>query len=216
MNGGRPVTVALVDDHELIRDGICAFLARHSAEITVVGSTSNLAELRVSPGWGAAVVLLDLDLGDGTSVEDNARSLVDAGSAVVVVSVNDNAVAVRRAMRGGATGYVPKSAQSRDLVEAILAAAAGEPYMTRALALALVADDSGDRPDLSAQELRALKLYAGGMPLKQVAARMEVRIGTVKSYVDRVRRKYQEVGREASTKLDLHYRAIEDGHLPPL
>lgn len=214
MTGSDPVTVAVIDDHELIRDGIRAFLASHGVEIAVVASTANVAGLRRSPGWGADVVLLDLDLRDGTRVEDNTAAIVQGGSAVVIVSVNEEAVAVRRAMRGGATGYVPKSAQSQDLVDAIHSAARGEPYMTRSLALALIADDSADRPELSSQELTALKLYAGGMTLKQVARRMDVSIGTVKSYIDRVRGKYEKAGREAATKLELHWRAVEDGHLP--
>lgn len=209
------VSVALIDDHELVRDGIGAFLAGQDAAITVVASTANVAELRDGPGWGAQVVLLDLDLRDDTTVEDNTAALASGGSVVVVVSVNDEAATVRRAMRGGAMGYVPKSAQSSDLVDAILAAARGESFMTKALALALVADDSQDRPELSPQELRTLQLYAGGMPLKLVARRLDVQVGTVKSYVDRIRRKYEKSGREAATKLELHWRAVEDGYLPP-
>jgi DNA-binding NarL/FixJ family response regulator len=215
MTGLKPVTVALVDDHELVRDGIRAFLGSREAEIIVVASTADVAALRASQGWGADVVLLDLDLRDGSTVEDNIATIAAGGSAVVIVSVNEDAVAVRRAMRGGAMGYVPKSAQSSDLIDAILASARGESFMTRALALALVADDASDRPVLSPQEVRVLQLYAGGMPLKLVARRLDVQVGTVKSYVDRIRRKYGKAGREAATKLELHWRAVEDGYVPP-
>jgi DNA-binding NarL/FixJ family response regulator len=211
----KPVTVALVDDHELVRDGIRAFLGSRDAEIVVVASTADVAALRATPGWGADVVLLDLDLRDGIRVEDNIAVLVEAGSAVVIVSVNEDAAAVRRAMRAGAMGYVPKSARSTDLVDAIVASAAGEPFMTRALALALVTDDASDRPELSPQEVRVLQLYAGGMPLKLVARRLDVQVGTVKSYVDRIRHKYGKAGRDAATKLELHWRAVEDGYVPP-
>jgi two-component system, NarL family, nitrate/nitrite response regulator NarL len=215
MTGRDLVTVALVDDHELVRDGIRAFLGGLDTGIAVVASAADVAGLRGTPGWGADVVLLDLDLRDSTTVEDNTAALVSAGSAVVIVSVNEDAAAVRRAMRGGAMGYVPKSAQSSDLISAIRAAGGGEPFMTRALALALIADEASDRPELSPQEVRVLQLYAGGMPLKVVARRIDVQVGTVKSYVDRIRRKYQKAGREAATKLELHWRAVEDGYLPP-
>lgn len=214
MIGSGPVSVALVDDHELVRDGLRAFLGGR-AEVAVVASTPDVVELRHGTGWGADVVLLDLDLRDGSTVEDNITALVDSGSAVVIVSVNEDASVVRRAMRHGAIGYVPKSAQGSDLVDAILAAAAHEPFMTKALALALISDDAADRPELSPQELRTLQLYAGGMPLKLVARRLDVKVGTVKSYVDRIRQKYAKAGREAATKLELHWRAVEDGYLPP-
>ncbi|MGE3288169.1 MAG: response regulator [Pseudonocardia sp.] len=215
MSPAVPITVALIDDHELVREGLRAFLVGQHAPLRVVDSAPDVAGLRDGPGWGAQVVLLDLNLEDETSVEENITALVTAGSAVVVVSVNDEPGVVRRAMRGGALGYVPKSAQKDDLVDAILAAAQGESFMTRPLALALVADTSHDRPDLSPQELRTLQLYAGGMALKSVARRLGVQVGTVKSYVNRIRHKYEEAGRAATTRLDLHYRAVEDGYIPP-
>ena len=68
-------------------------------------------------------------------------------------------------------------------------------------------------PALSPQELRALTLYASGLPLKSVAWRLGVTVYTAKGYIDRVRQKYADVGREARTKLELHLRAVEDGWL---
>jgi DNA-binding NarL/FixJ family response regulator len=53
------------------------------------------------------------------------------------------------------------------------------------------------------------------MPLKSVARRMGLSEETVKQYVCRVREKYSRAGRAAPTKMDLYYRAVEDGHLPP-
>jgi DNA-binding CsgD family transcriptional regulator len=66
---------------------------------------------------------------------------------------------------------------------------------------------------LSPQELRALALYVSGLPLKSVARQMGVQYETAKSYLDRVRAKYAQVGREARTKVELRNRAVEDGHL---
>jgi DNA-binding NarL/FixJ family response regulator len=208
------ITVALVDGHELVRDGIAAWLARESASIRVVDATANVDALRAGPGWGAAIVLLDLDLGDNTTVEGNISALCSAGSKVIVVSEDETLATVRRTVQAGTLGYVPKSASALEMVEAITQVDQGATYMTRALALRLVAEPAEDRPTLSVQELRTLQMYAGGMPLKSVALRLRISEGAVKSYVDRIREKYQRAGRDAPTKIDLYRRAVEDGHLP--
>jgi DNA-binding NarL/FixJ family response regulator len=208
------ITIALVDDHELVRAGLVAWLAAHTDMIDVLASAPSIPDLRTGPGWGADVVLLDLNLGDGSAVADNIAALVAAGSRVVVVSENERPSAVEHALRAGALGYVPKSANAAAMVEAIEAVRDGATYMTQALALALLAAPAVRRPELSPRELRTLQLYAGGMPLKSVARRLGISEGAVKSYVDRIREKYLRVGREAPTKIDLYQRAVEDGFLP--
>ena len=65
------------------------------------------------------------------------------------------------------------------------------------------------------RKLRALQLYATGLPAKSVARKMAISEETVKQYLARVRDKYARAGRAAHTKLELYYRAVEDGHLPP-
>lgn len=208
------ITVALVDDHELVREGLVAWLAVRCADTVVLASTATVRELRDSAGWGVDVVLLDVNLGDGTTIEDNIAALSAAGSGVVVVSENETTAVVQQAVRAGALGYVPKSATAVEMVEAITHVHRGETYMTQALALALLAQNPGMLPKLSPQELRTLQWYAGGMPLKSVALRLGISEGAVKSYVDRIREKYEKVGRSAPTKIDLHRRAVEDGYLP--
>jgi two-component system, NarL family, nitrate/nitrite response regulator NarL len=207
------LTLALVDDHELVRQGLDAWLSASGPALTVLATAATVADLAGTAGWGADVVLLDLCLGDGSTVEDNIAALRSGGMQVVVVSQNDDPAVVRRSLRAGAAGYVPKSASAEEMTEAVDAAASGRTYMTESLAVALLTAPAERRPELSGQELRTLRMYAGGMPLKSVALRLQVRPDTVKSYVDRIREKYQAVGREAPTKIDLYRRAVEDGLL---
>ena len=98
--------------------------------------------------------------------------------------------------------------------EAVLTVAGGEPYLSPEWALALYGNDAWGVPSLAPREAEALKLYAAGLPLKLVARRMEISQETAREYLLRVRRKYAEVGRDAGTKSDLYYLAVEDGHLP--
>ena len=207
------VTVALVDDHELVRDGLVAWLAQSSPSITVMATAGSVAELRATSGWGADVVLLDVNLRDGSSLDDNVIALLSVGSKVLVVSEDDSSEVVRHTLAVGALGYVPKSVSAQEMADAVVEVSEGRISMSRALALALLRETPCVRPHLSRQERLTLELYAGGLPLKAVARRLDVGEGSVKSYVDRVREKYESVGRRAPTKVDLYRRAVEDGYL---
>jgi DNA-binding NarL/FixJ family response regulator len=161
------------------------------------------------------VVLLDLDLGDGTTPEGNVAAIRAAGPEILVLSASDRPVAVRAAMRAGARGYALKNEQADQIRSAIRAVAAGRDWISPRLAYIFATDDDAGRPTLSYQERRALQLYATGLPLKSVAKKMAISEETVKQYLGRVRQKYTLAGRAAPTKLELYHRAVEDGHLPP-
>ncbi|CAO5180350.1 putative two component response regulator [Frankia sp. AiPs1] len=206
------ITVAAVDDHPIVLRGLADLL--HSvADFTLIDTASSIDGLLGGPGARAQVILLDLDLGDGTKPPDNIRRLQAGERAVVVFSAAATAATVRGAMLAGACGYVPKTDDVEGLATAIRAAASGSGWVSPQLAFLLLTDDSPDRPTLSPKEVETLRLYATGMPLKTVARRMEVSPETAKQYIDRVRQKYRRVGRDAGTKIDLRKRAIEDGHL---
>jgi DNA-binding NarL/FixJ family response regulator len=208
------ITIAAVDDHPIVRRGLVGSLGS-MPDSRVLATASSLSELLAGPGREADVVLLDLDLGDGSELHDNIRRLLAADIAVVVFSPVAEPRTVRAAMRAGASSYVSKTDDIDDLARAIRAAAAGTGWISPQLAFLLLTDDAPDRPTLSAKEREALRLYAAGMPLKTVARRMNVATETAKQYIDRVRRKYREAGREAETKVDIYRRAIEDAHLDP-
>jgi two-component system, NarL family, nitrate/nitrite response regulator NarL len=208
------IDVAAVDDHPIVLDGITGWVTAAASGIRVVGTAATVDALLAGPGRRAHVVLLDLDLGDGTTVERNVAAVRAAGPAVLVLAASDKPLSVRTAIRAGALGYVLKSEEPSQVVAAIKAVAAGKDWISPRLAYIFATDDAPDRPILSPQETRALRLYATGMPMKSVARRMSLSEETVKQYVGRVREKYARAGRAAPTKLELYYRAVEDGHLP--
>jgi two-component system, NarL family, nitrate/nitrite response regulator NarL len=208
------IDVAAVDDHPIVLGGITGWVTAAASGIRVVGTAATVDALLAGPGRRAHVVLLDLDLGDGTTVERNVAAVRAAGPAVLVLAASDKPLSVRTAIRAGALGYVLKSEEPSQVVAAIKAVAAGKDWISPRLAYIFATDDAPDRPILSPQETRALQLYATGMPMKSVARRMSLSEETVKQYVGRVREKYARAGRAAPTKLELYYRAVEDGHLP--
>jgi len=212
-DAGR-IDVAVVDDHPIVLDGITGWVTVPDSGIEVVATAATVDAVLAGPGARADVVLLDLDLGDGTTAERNVAAILAAGPAVLVLSASDRPAAVRGAMRAGASGYVLKHEEAAELREAIRAVAAGEDWVSPRLAYILATDDAPDRPTLSAQETRALRLYATGLPMKSVARRLGIADETAKQYVRRVREKYAQANRAAPTKVDLYHRAVEDGHLP--
>ena len=209
------IDIALVDDHPIILDSAASWVTADQSDIRVVATAATVDALLAGPGRHAAVVLLDLDLGDGTSVADNVAAVLAAGPAVLVLSASDRPAAVRRAVRAGARGYALKSEPTDQVRSAIREVAAGRDWVSPRLAYIFATDDAADLPTLSHQERRSLQLYATGMPLKSVARKMAISEETVKQYLGRVREKYAGAGRAAPTKMDLYYRAVEDGHLPP-
>jgi two-component system, NarL family, nitrate/nitrite response regulator NarL len=210
----RFIDIAAVDDHPIILDSVASWVKADEGDIRVLGTAATVDALLSGPGRNAHVVLLDLELEDGTSVERNVTAIMAAGPAVLVLSASDKPLSVRASMRAGALGYALKSEPTRQIQEAIRQVAAGRDWISHRLAYIFATDDAADRPVLSQQETRALRLYATGMPMKSVAKEMTISDETVKQYLGRVREKYARAGRTASTKLELYHRAVEDGHLP--
>lgn len=209
------IDIAAVDDHPIILDSVASWVAGDGDDIRVVATAATVDALLAGPGRRADVVLLDLDLGDGTTVADNVAAILAAGPAVLVLSASERPVAVRAAVRAGARGYAVKNERAAQIRAAIREVAAGGDWVSPRLAYILATDDAANMPALSNQETRALQLYATGLPLKSVARRMDIGEETVKQYLGRVREKYALSGRAAPTKLELYYRAVEDGHLQP-
>jgi two-component system, NarL family, uhpT operon response regulator UhpA len=189
------IRLAIVDDQQMVLSALKAWLGQAEAGIGVV---------------------MDLDLRDGIPAPVKISTLRQAGVAVIMISNLADPARIKACLAAGAASYLPKSEPAEEILRAVSAAASGQAYTNPSLAALLVEDQevrAEATPALSPQELRALTLYASGLPLKSVAWRLGVTVYTAKGYIDRVRQKYADVGREARTKLELHLRAVEDGWL---
>lgn len=223
--GVTRVRYAAVDDHPAVPAGVSTLLREEAPELELVGSARTVADLlslRLHPD----VVLLDLRLDDGSNATDNMAALLGAAAAtglgdqpaggpgVVVYTEGSDVAEGRRALAGGALSVVHKDRPPAVLAQAIRAAAAGRTLPTTEMA-ALLSSEPWLRPQLSDQEREALRLYASNLPAKLVARRMGITESTAKKYIFRVRKKYVALGREAGTKMDLHWRAVEDEIIGP-
>ena len=209
------VRVAVVDDHESVRLGLKAAFIDEGYQFLI--AAANVNELVDGlDGRECDVVVLDLSLGDGSSVTENVKRVQALGSAVLVHSIADRVAYVREALAAGAAGVIPKSSATRTVIAAAASVARG--YVLNNLEWATAIDADGDfaRAELGRREREILHLYASGLPLKLAAQQLGISYSTAREYLDRIRVKYVEVGRPAPTKVDLLRRAVEDGILPGL
>ncbi len=210
-----PVRVAVVDDHESVRLGLKAAFIDEGHDFVL--AASNVDELVAGLGGREVdVVVLDLSLGDGSTVTDNVKRVQAAGAAVLVHSIADRVALVREALAAGAAGVIPKSSSTRTVIAAATTVARGEVLNNLEWATAIDADREFAKAQLGRREREILHLYASGLPLRRAAEQLGIGYSTAREYLDRIRDKYVEVGRPAPTKVDLLRRAVEDGILPGL
>ncbi|MGA0568935.1 response regulator [Rathayibacter sp. KR2-224] len=209
------VRVGIVDDHESVRLGLQAACRDAGYDVVATGPTVTVV-LEALPDDGCDVIVLDLSLGDGSSITENVKRVQATGAGVLVHSIADQVAGVREALAAGAAGVIPKSAPTTTVIAAIKSVAAGEVLNNLEWASAIDADSEFAKAQLGRRERDVLHLYASGLPLKAVAEQLGIAHSTAREHLDRVRTKYVEVGRPAPTKVDLLRRAVEDGILPGL
>lgn len=210
-SGVRTIRVAIVDEYRLVLEGISATLSRAHTGIAVVAAAHTWEGLLSHPGFPADVAIVDLNLGDGIPMKNKIGILTDAGCRTVVISRHADALSIRCAIQAGASGFVAKTDQSRELVKAVKAASRGERHLSKTVAAAITGPAGQEDPRLGDQELRALSLFASGQTIKEVASTMGTTEETVKSYIKRARRKYRHVGIDLSSKILLRRHGIQQG-----
>lgn len=204
------IRVAAVDDDKMLLGGLQSWLAPINDIELVSSATTVEAHLRSNTTGQVDVVLLDLNLRDGSCPADNVAAILATGVRVLVVSTIPDAEGVLSTIEAGAAGYITKDKELDVLVEAIRDVAAGRSAVSPELAFVLSRDQRPGRPQLSSQERAVLTTYASGATLAASARRAGIAYGTAREYLERVKRKYTNAGRPTHTKLDLADRVRED------
>ncbi|GLZ36497.1 response regulator transcription factor [Actinokineospora sp. NBRC 105648] len=176
LDGVPSITVAVVDDHQVVWHGIRHYLDRADPPVRIVSEADSVLSALTGPGAVADVVIMDLHRPD-TGPADRAGSgyldlqrLVDAGRKVVVCSTRVDRITMVRCMGIGAHTYITKVEIADHLAEAVRAAAYGRVYRAPLLAAAMDLPPVG-RPELSPGEREVLLLHCAGMTLVEIAAR---------------------------------------------
>lgn len=186
----EPVTVFLVDDHEVVRQGVRALLEA-TGEIVVVGEAGTAEEAvgrirAVRP----KVAVLDVRLPDGNGVEvcREVRSSMPEIACLMLTSYSDDE-ALFEAIMAGAAGYVLKQIRGNELVQAVKRVAAGESLLDPAVTGRVLRRLREPSPEderlarLTEQERRILDLIAEGCTNRQIGQQLHLAEKTVKNYV---------------------------------
>ncbi|SDQ57260.1 response regulator transcription factor [Thermostaphylospora chromogena] len=211
MATGEAITVTVIDDHPAVRAGVEYWYSTANPPIKVVAADATPKAAWTPPGDTAMVVVFDLQLSGGQPAYGELRRLVDAGRQVIVYTMRDDERTALTCLDIGAFTFLTKAEGEQHLVAATIAAASDQPYTPPALAGAFGANTAPDRPRLSSREEEVLIEWFQCESKELVARKLGLTPRTVSSYLDRVRIKYANVGREARTKAKLVARAIQDG-----
>lgn len=215
-DASKPVTIAVVDDRDVIHDGIAAWCAQADPPIRI-GSSHRTAEsfLTVYPKAGPELtaVVIDLESRVRPTDFDAVAAIVGAGHAVIVYPGLESAEIIQRCLDIGVSAYLTRSDSPHRAVEAIRAAGAGAPRVGPSMTAAPPGDAHTGRPHITDRELQVLKAWSQPESNDVVARRLQMAPSTVRTHLERVRAKYAEVGRPAATKAELVARAVQDGIL---
>ncbi len=190
------VNLFMVDDHRLVREGVCALLEKQ-AGFKVVGQARNGTEaVRLARQLAPHIVLMDLYIPGLTGIEATRLIRTDKTMArapkVIALSACNDQMAIRRMMRAGASAYVAKCWPFAELCRAIRAVHAGELYCgpaTGALTRALAEPQPSNAGKLSQREMQTLLLLADGKSSQDIADTMGISLKTVEWHRSRLRRK---------------------------
>jgi len=187
---GAPITVFLLDDHEVVRRGVRDLLET-AGDIVVVGEASTAEEaIQRVEATSPQVAVLDVRLPDGSGIEvcRELRSRHPDLKCLMLTSFGDDE-ALFDAIMAGAAGYVLKEVRSAALIDSVRRVAAGHSLLDARLTARVFERLRNPAPEderlasLSDQERRILKLLANGMTNRQIADEMFLAEKTIKNYV---------------------------------
>jgi two-component system, NarL family, response regulator NreC len=187
----RPITILLAEDHRVVRAGLRLLLERH-AGMAVVGEAGDIAETqRRAAELRPRVIVLDVDMPDGSSIPAIPRIRQSApATRIVILTMLTAPTLAQEALRAGASGFVLKEAAETELIDAIRAVAAGGTYPgPEAGGSDAPARRTGRPDDLSARELEVLELIALGHTNGEIASRLFLSVRTVESHRANIQRK---------------------------
>lgn len=195
----HPARVVLIDDHAILREGLIA-LSDLENDLEVVGQAANLEDgLRIALGAAPDLIVTDLSLGRGSSVQGIAEfrgQLPD--TRILVLTMHDSEEHIRAALAAGAHGYVLKDATRVELLQAMRAVLGGERHLCARASARVVRSYLGEqraapqRQDaVTGREREILTMIAAGLSNKRIAIELHRSVKTVEKHRANLMRKLQ-------------------------
>jgi DNA-binding NarL/FixJ family response regulator len=194
--GAGRVSIAIVDDHPLVREGLSARISAQP-DMEVCGEADDIeSALELVVTKRPSLVIVDIALRDGHGI-DLIKRIVAAGvnTRMLVVSAYDESLFAERALRAGALGYINKQELQGKVVEALRTVLRGERYLSSAMAQRLIAQAIGSKAAqggteaLTDRELQIFQLVGRGKSTREIAHELSVSVHTIDSHREHIRAK---------------------------
>ena len=187
------IDIALVDDHTLVREGLCQMLDSED-DLQVVGQADNLARGRAlvnTSSFDVLIVDVTLPDGSGLALAADARER-SARLGIVVLTMHGDDETLLQSLDVGASAFLHKTAGFHEIASAVRRAAVfPEVFAAAGLVAALRRRDAGDRPRLTPRETEVMSLLGQGYSVSQVARTLFVSQSTVKTHIAKL---YDKLG----------------------
>ena len=202
------ITIVIADDHQVVRSGL-RLLLQGEPGMHVIGEAGDAdSALKLVQMRRPDVLVLDLNM-PGTSSLDALPHLLEGGTRVVVLTMQEDPGFARTALQGGASGFVLKESASEELVSAVRAAAEGGTYLNPRVGATLAAAPpgaSGPPGDLTEREAEVLRLLALGHTNAEIADQLFLSVRTVETHRAAIQRKLR-----LATRAELVRFALDNG-----
>jgi two-component system, NarL family, response regulator LiaR len=196
----NPISIIIVDDHEVVRKGIRAYL-ESNPEFKVIGEASSGTDaLQLVTEYIPDVVLMDLIMPPGIGGVETTREIkkISPRTQVVVLTSFHEDIHIFTALKAGAISYILKDIKMEELGDALQRAAHGEvtfhPLIAARVLHSIRGEENADEflyAQLTGRELEILKLIANAMTNSQIAKQLVISEYTVKGYVSNILSKLQ-------------------------
>lgn len=207
------IRVLVVDDHDVVREGLAGFL-RVTPDIELVGeAVSGEQAVSLCLSLQPDVVLMDVQMPGEMDGIAATRAIIQANctSRVLILSSFGDDRRVHQAMQAGATGYLLKNASIHQMTEAIRAAANGRTTLSPEVTQALIHAHSRPQPtyQLKPREKEVLTLLIAGMTNDQIARELDLSLSTIKFHVSSILAKLAVESRTEAVALAVRERLVE-------
>ena len=190
----KPITVLLVDDHEVVRQGVRFFLEAHSDFVVVGEAESGKAAIKLAEDHVPDVVLMDLVMPemDGVEATRQVKNISPRTQVVVLTSYHEDEH-IFPALQAGAISYILKDIRMEELADVITRAAHDEVTLHPRVAARIIQELHGTKRDeinpfteLTNREMEVLKLIANGLSNSEIAGQLVITEHTVKGHVSNI------------------------------
>jgi two-component system response regulator NreC len=209
----QDTTVVLADDHAVVRKGLRLLLEAEDGLHVLAEAGTVPDAIRMAKAHRPNVLVLDLNMPGGSSLEAIPTILEQTeATAIVVLTMQNDPSFARQALQAGALGFVLKEAADDELLGAIRLAAEGETYLNPRLGARLAAQPDvpvGPPDDLSDRELEVLKLIALGHTNAEIGDQLFLSVRTVESHRAHIQQKTRRTTRAELVRYALEHRLIE-------